>query len=329
MKRKAIIRGTGRYLPEKVLTNFDFEKFLDTSDEWITTRTGIKQRHIADEEESTSDLAVKSSELAIQKAGIEKSEIDLIIVSTFTPDMPLPSTACFVQHKLGLKNCGAFDIAAACSGFCYGLSIAKQFIENGIYDNILLVGAETMSRFTDYKDRGSCILFGDGAGAFIISAYEGTEEKGIEYTHLSADGAGWDLLYIPAGGTKEPASTHTVEERKHYIKLKGREIYKFAVQKMQFLIGDAMEKCNLTVDDIDLIVPHQVNKRIIDSACQHLGFPVDKVYMNIDRMGNTSAASIPIAFDEAVEQGRIKAGDTVLMVAFGAGLTWASALVRY
>lgn len=327
--RKAVIRSTGRYLPQKVLSNADFEKFLDTTDEWITTRTGIKERRIADEEEATSDLAVKSAEVAIEKSGLDKSDIDLIIVATFTPDMPLPSTACLVQKKLGIKNnCGAFDIAAACSGFCYGLSIAREFIESGRYNNILLIGAETMSRVTDYKDRGSCILFGDGAGSFIISSYEGND-KGIEYTYIASDGEGWPLLYIPAGGSLLPASTKTVEDRSHYIKLQGREIYKFAVQKMQMLIGDALEKCNLSVDDIDLIVPHQVNKRIIDSACEHFGFPAEKVYLNIDKVGNTSAASIPIAFDQAIEEGRIKEGSRILLLAFGAGLTWASAVLRF
>jgi len=326
-KVQAVITGTGRYLPEKILTNHDFEKFLDTSDEWITTRTGIKTRHIADDNQATADLAYYAADKAIKDAGIDKSEIDLIIVSTFTPHMPLPSTACFVQEKLGIEGCGTFDISAACSGFVYGMSIARQFIVGGVYKNILLIGAETMSRFTDYKDRGSCILFGDGAGAIVISAKEQTD-RGIFYTKLAADGSGWPLLYIPGGGSQRPASRETVENREHYIKLKGREIYKFAVQKMQSLIEDAMKQNNLTVDDIDMIVPHQVNKRITDSACGHLGFPTEKVFLNISQVGNTSAASIPIALDQAKEEGKVKQGDTILMVAFGAGLTWASALIK-
>ncbi len=324
---QAVISGTGRYLPEKILSNHDFEKFLDTSDEWITTRTGIKTRHIADDNQATADLAYYAAQKAIEKANIDKSDIDLIIVATFTPHMPLPSTACFVQEKLGIEGCGAFDISAACSGFVYGLSIAKQFISGGIYKNILLIGAETMSRFTDYKDRGSCILFGDGAGAIVISSANDSE-RGIFYTKLAADGKGWPLLHIPAGGSLKPASNETVENREHYIKLKGREIYKFAVQKMQSLIEDAIRENDLTIDDIKMIVPHQVNKRITDSACEHIGFPTEKVFLNISQVGNTSAASIPIALDQAIEEGKLSKGDIVLMVAFGAGLTWASALLK-
>ncbi len=324
---QAIIKGTGRYLPEKILTNHDFEKFLDTSDEWITTRTGIKTRHIADDNQATADLAFYAAEKAISNAGIDKTDIDLIIVATFTPHMPLPSTACFVQEKLGIEGCGAFDISAACSGFVYGLSIAKQFVTAGVYKNVLLIGAETMSRFTDYKDRGSCILFGDGAGAVVISAQEDTN-RGIFYTKLAADGKGWPLLHIPAGGSLKPASVETVEGREHYIKLKGREIYKFAVQKMQALIEDAIKDNGLTIDDIKMIVPHQVNKRITDSACEHIGFPTEKVFLNISQVGNTSAASIPIALDQAIEEGKIQENDIILMVAFGAGLTWASAMLK-
>jgi len=323
----AAIIGIGSYLPEKVLINTDFEKFLDTSDEWITTRTGIKQRRVAADTESTMDLATNAARKAIEDARIDPNLIELIVVSTFTPDMPLPSTACFVQQKLGLKNCAAFDIAAACSGFIYGLTTGSQFIRSGQYKNVLVIGAESITRVTDYKDRGSCILFGDGAGAVVLSAT--TEPgRGVRYTKLAADGDGWNLLYIPGGGSKTPASAQTVENRDHYIKLNGREVYKFAVHKMQMLIEDAMEQCKLTVEDIAMVVPHQVNQRIIDSACSHCGFPVEKVFINIDRTGNTSAASIPIALDEAKRTGKIKAGDTILMVAFGAGLTWGSAVVK-
>jgi 3-oxoacyl-[acyl-carrier-protein] synthase III len=325
-ERRAVIVGTGSYLPEKVLSNHDFEKFLDTSDEWITTRTGIKERRIAAETESTADMATAAAKAAIADAGLRPDEIELIITATFTPELMLPSTACIVQQRLGTGECVAFDLAAACSGFVYALSVATQFIETGKYRNALVIGAETMSRFTDYRDRGSCILFGDGAGAVVLSAGQ-DGVRGVRYVKMSADGAGWELLYIPAGGSRRPASAETVENREHYVKLDGREIYKFAVHKMQMLIEDAMQQCGLTVADVDMIVPHQVNQRIIDSACRHLGFPTEKVYLNIDRTGNTSAASVPIALDEARRRGRIRQGDTVLMVAFGAGLTWGSAMV--
>jgi len=323
----AAITGTGSHLPEKILSNTDFEKFLDTSDEWITTRTGIKERRIAADTESTGDLAERAARNALADAGLEPAAVDLVLVSTFTPDMPLPAVACLVQKRLGIKGCGAFDIAAACSGFVYGLTTGTQFIQNGMYKNVLVIGAECLSRVTDYKDRGSCILFGDGAGAVVLSAVEDTR-RGVQYCKLAAAGDGWDLLPIPGGGSRRPASAQTVENRDHYIKLQGREVYKFAVHKMQLLIEDAMKHCNLTVADIDMVVPHQVNQRIIDSACSHAGFPVEKVYVNIDRTGNTSAASIPIALDEARRRGKIKAGDTILMVAFGAGLTWGSAVVK-
>jgi len=326
-QRSAVITGTGHYLPEKILSNHDFEKFLDTSDEWITTRTGIKHRHIVADGQATLDLAARAADLAIEDSGVSHDRIDLIIVATFTPEMPLPATACLVQHRLGIKDCAAFDLSAACSGFVYGLSIATQFIQASVYENVLVIAAEAMTRFTDYRDRTTCVLFGDGAGAAVLSA-ENETDRGVKYTKMAADGGGWELLYIPAGGSSRPSSQATVANRDHYIKLKGKEIYKFAVQKMQLLIADAMDKCSLGVDDIDLIVPHQVNQRIIDSACQRLGFPAEKVYVNIDRTGNTSAASIPIALDEVRRAGRISRSDTILMVAFGAGLTWSSALVK-
>lgn len=325
-QQTAVIIGTGSYLPEKILTNDDFAKFLDTSDEWITTRTGIKERRIAADDQATADLAVLAAEKAIENAKIDINQVDLVIVNTFTPHMLLPSTACLVQHRLGLTECAAFDLVAACSGFVYGLSVATQYIQSGMYKTALIIGAETMSRFTDYQDRGSCILFGDGAGAVVLAA-DDNSQRGVKYTKMAADGGGWDLLYIPGGGSQTPASAQTVKDREHYIKLKGREVYKFAVHKMQLLMEDAMKACDLDVDDIALVVPHQVNKRIIDSACRHLGFPTEKVFLNIDRMGNTSAASIPIALDEACRKDLIGPGDTILLVAFGAGLTWASAVI--
>jgi len=326
--KSAVISGTGSYVPEKILTNRDFEKFLDTSDEWITTRTGIKERRIAARHETSASMAVNAARKALDDAGLSAEQLDLIIVSTFTPDMPLPSTACFVQEQLGITNVGAFDLAAACSGFIYGLTVASQFVQAGMYDNVLVVGSETLSRFSDYEDRSSCILFGDGAGAAIVSS-SSENGRGVLYSRLAADGQGWPLLYVPGGGSRMPASEETVKQRQHYMKLKGREVYKFAVHKMQFLLKDAMDQCKLSVDDVAMVVPHQVNSRIIDSACSHLGFPREKVYLNIERMGNTSAASVPIALDEARRAGSIKEGDLVIMVAFGAGLTWASAVVRF
>jgi 3-oxoacyl-[acyl-carrier-protein] synthase-3 len=241
--------------------------------------------------------------------------------------MPLPSAACLIQQRLGINECADFDIAAACSGFLYALSTATQFIKSGNYKNVLVIGAEALTRFTDYKDRGSCILFGDGAGAVVLSAVDDAD-RGVKYTKLLADGEGWPLLFIPGGGSKKPASNSTIENRDHYIKMQGREIYKFAVTKMQTLIEEAMQQCNLTVNDVAMVVPHQVNLRIIDSACSHMGFPAEKVFINIDKTGNTSAASIPIALDEAMRTGKEKKGDTIIMVAFGAGLTWASSVVK-
>jgi 3-oxoacyl-[acyl-carrier-protein] synthase-3 len=323
----AAIIGTGSCLPEKILTNFDFEKFIDTNDEWITTRTGIKSRHICSDNESTVDLAVKAAQAALDNSRLTPADIDLIITATFTADMPLPSAACLIQQRLGIKECAAFDLAAACSGFIYALSTATQFIKSGAYKNVLVIGAESLSRFTDYKDRGSCILFGDGAGAVVLSAVNDAD-RGVKYTKLAADGEGWPLLYIPGGGSKKPASAATIENRDHYVKMQGREIYKFAVTKMQTLIEEAMQKCNLTVDDVSMVVPHQVNLRIINSACSHMGFPEEKVFINIDKTGNTSSASIPIALDEAMRSGKLKKGDTIIMVAFGAGLTWASSVIK-
>lgn len=324
----AILRGTGRAVPDKVLSNNDFETFLDTSDEWITTRTGIKERRIADSQDTTASLGAEAARRAIDNAGIDPEQIDLLINATITPEMVFPATACVIQHELGLRNdCAAFDVSAACSGFLYSMAIANQFIRGGVYRTALIIGSEVLSRFTDYEDRGSCILFGDGAGAAIFQAGD-EADRGVKYTFMAAEGAGWELLYVPAGGSRIPTSHKTVDARQHFIHINGREIYKFAVSKMQWLMTDVFEKCGVGVDDIAMVVPHQVNQRIIDSACTKLGFPGEKVYMNIDRYGNTSAASIPIALDEARSKGTIRTGDLVLMVAFGAGLTWASALVR-
>ena len=324
---KAVISGVGMGVPKRVMTNADFEKILDTSDEWIVQRTGIRQRHIVGEGESTATLATEAARAALADANCRPEEIELVIVSTVSSDLVFPATACFVQAALGLKNIPAFDISAACSGFLYGLTVGSKFVETGTYKKILVIGADALSRFCDFTDRGSCILFGDGAGAAVLEASEDTA-KGIQYTVLHADGNGWDYIHVPAGGSRTVASHETVDARGHYVKMRGRDVYKFAVDKMQWLLEDCMKACNLTVADVDMVVPHQVNTRIISSATEKFGFPMDKVFMNIDRFGNTSAASIPLALTEARATGKVKPGSTVLMVAFGAGLTWAGAVVK-
>jgi 3-oxoacyl-[acyl-carrier-protein] synthase-3 len=324
---RAAITGFGACVPAKVLSNADLERMVDTTDEWITQRTGIRQRHIASPGETSASLATEAGRRACANAGIDPKEIDLIICASISPETICPSTACFVQKDLGCQPAAAFDISAACSGFIYGLSVARGMIESGQFKKCLVIGTETLSRFTDYTDRGSCILFGDGAGAVVLQP---TEEpgKGIDYTVLKADGAGWDFIVTPAGGSRLPASHETVDQKMHYLKLRGRDVYKFAVEKMQWLLEDCMQACGLSVDDVDLVVPHQVNIRIIESAIKKLNFPLDKVFVNIDRFGNTSAASIPIALEEALRTGRIKPGMTLLLVAFGAGLTWAGAVIK-
>jgi 3-oxoacyl-[acyl-carrier-protein] synthase-3 len=321
------IRGTGRAVPEQVLSNADLEKRLDTTDEWIVTRTGIRERRIATNGQSTLSLAVEASQEALEDAGLTAADLDLILCATISPEYPFPATACFLQERLGAKNVPAFDISAACSGFVYGVITAAHFIHQGTYRNVLVVGAECMSRFTDYEDRGTCILFGDGAGAAIIGP-AARDGQGIYHCHMGADGGGAETICCPGGGAKEPASRRTVDERMHYLKMRGREVYKFAVTKMQEVIERAMASQNLTPDDVAMVVPHQSNLRIIESATQRLHFPPEKVYVNIDRYGNTSGASVPVAMDEVLKDGKVKPGQWLLLVAFGAGLTWASALIK-
>jgi 3-oxoacyl-[acyl-carrier-protein] synthase-3 len=322
----AIIAGTGSYVPEKRLTNDELSKMVDTNDEWIVQRTGIRERRIAGPHESTATLASHAATKALQAAGLEPKHLDLIICGTITPEMAFPSTACFVAASLGLDTTPAFDLSAACSGFIYTLQTAAAFIKSGIYKNVMVVGAETLSRVTDYQDRGSCILFGDGAGAVILQRSNETN-RGLLYSSLYADGHGWDLLHCTPG-SRHPISESMVAGRQHFMKINGRDVYKFAVKRFHELIEDAMRKCELTADKVKLIVPHQVNQRIIDSAMERLKLAPEKAYVNIDRYGNTSAASIPIALDEAVRAGKIVKGDVVIFVAFGAGLTWANAVVR-
>lgn len=327
---RAVIAGTGSYLPEKILSNQDFEKMVDTTDEWITTRTGIKTRHIVKDGELCSDMAAEASRRALENAGISAEELDLVMVATFTGDQPLPATACLVQHKIGAVHAGAFDVAAACSGFVYTLSCAWGMIRSGIYRKILVVGSEVLSAFADYQDRGSCILFGDGAGAVVLVAGEGTEEnRGIMTCQLGADGSLAEMMTIPAGGSAKPASAATLEAREHCIRIRGREVFKFAAGKMQELILSDLERCGLTYRDVTLVVPHQVNTRILDFAAQKCNLPPEKMFVNIDRVGNTSAASVPIALDEANRKGLLKPGDVVVLVAFGGGLTWASMVLRW
>jgi 3-oxoacyl-[acyl-carrier-protein] synthase III len=321
------IRGMGSAQPDRVMTNDDFAKMLDTSDEWIRTRTGIRERRIAAENEDSLTLAVDASRRALADAGLTAGDLDLIVFATSTPAYPLPSTACFLQDALGCRHIPAFDIAAACAGFVYAFVTGGCMMRTGGYRNVLVIGAEKMSAVTDFQDRGTCVILGDGAGAAIIGPAEnGT--SGLYQHMLGANGSGAKMIYVPAGGSAAPASAKTVEDRQHYMKMNGREVYKFAVTKMQEILSETARREGLTFDEIAYVVPHQSNLRIIESAAERLGLPMDKVAVNIDRYGNTSAASIPMALDEARRTGRVKAGDWVLMAGFGAGLTWGSALVR-
>ncbi len=322
----AIIAGTGSYVPQRRLTNDDLSKMVDTNDEWITQRTGIKERRIAGDGETTATMGAEACRRALAAAGLQSPDIDLLICGTITPEMQFPSSACFIGKELGLHSTPAFDVTAACSGFLYAMDTAAAFIQSGRYRNVLVVGSETLSRSTDYRDRGSCILFGDGAGAIVLQR-SSDANRGLIYSSLYADGHGWDLLYCQPG-SRHPINEQMVAERRQYMQIKGREVYKFAVSRFHELIKDAMSKCSLTAADIKLIIPHQVNQRIIDAAIERLEIPSEKVYVNIARYGNTSAASIPIALDEAWREGRIQSGDVLVFVAFGAGLTWANAVVR-
>ncbi|MEE9259954.1 MAG: beta-ketoacyl-ACP synthase III [Candidatus Scalindua sediminis] len=324
---KASITGIGSFLPKKILTNADLVKMLDTTDEWITKRTGIKERRIVDNGAATSDLAIEASLRALDDAKVLPSEVDLIITSTITPDCLFPSTSCFIQEKIGANNAGAFDILAACAGFIYALTIAKNFIISGSTKTVLVVGAECLSKITDYTDRSTCILFGDGAGAAIVQRSNGKRE--IITTHLFADGRQADILTLPAGGSKLPTSHETVDSRSHYIQLKGKEVFKIAVNNMIDVIIKTVSENNMKVEDIDLIVPHQSNIRIIEAAMEKLNLPKEKAFINIDRYGNTSSASIPIAIDEIEKAKMLKPGNMVLLVAFGGGLTWSSSIIKW
>ncbi|MDH7499652.1 MAG: beta-ketoacyl-ACP synthase III [candidate division NC10 bacterium] len=321
------IVATGSYVPEKVLTNFDLERMVDTSDEWIRSRTGIAERHVSSESEATSDLATAAGQEALKRAGVKPEEIDLILVATITPDMFFPSTACFVQDKMGAKNAVAFDILAACSGFIYGLSVANSYIRTGAFKQILLIGAETLTKITDWKDRNTCVLFGDGAGAVVLRGEEG--EAGLLSTHLYSDGSLWGLLNLPGGGSRNPTTIESVVQGLHFIKMNGNETFKVAVRSLEQACRDALAHNSLDIAQVDLFIPHQANYRIIQAVASRLELPLQKVYLNVERYGNTSAASIPLALDEAVGKGRIKSKDLILLSSFGGGMTWASAVIRW
>jgi 3-oxoacyl-[acyl-carrier-protein] synthase III len=318
--------GTGSSTPEKVLSNFDFEKMIDTSDEWIRTRTGISERRIAEPEVATSDLAYEASVKALEDASVDVSEIDGIILGTITPDHIFPSSACMLQSRLGAKQAFAFDLLAGCSGFLYALHAAKGMIEGGDAKKLLVVGAETLSKIMNYEDRTTCILFGDGAGAAVISS---SDTPGIMSSCLGANGDDWDLLYMPAGGSRIPTSEETLKNGGHFLKMEGKEVFREAVKAIQASSLQAIEKADLTPDQIDLFIPHQANYRILEAVRKRIGLPEEKVFSNLDKYGNTSSASVPIALDEAVKGGRLKEGDIVLFSVFGAGFTWGAAVVRW
>lgn len=323
----AAILGTGSYLPPNVLTNADLEEMVETSDEWITSRTGIRERRIASPEQATSDLCVEAGRRALEAAGIGPEDIGLIIVSTLSPDCPFPGTACIVQDKLGAGSAAAFDLAAGCTGFVYALSVARQFVMTGTYRHVLAIAGETCSRVVDYTDRSTCVLFGDGAGAAVVGPSGGGRE--ILLCRLAARGSGFEKLWIPAGGSRRPASRETVDAREHFMKLNGPEIFKFAVQVMCEELRECSKALGKSPEDIALVVPHQANYRIIRSVCHRVGVPAEKVYQNLEKYGNTSAASVPIALDEATQDGGLSPGDLVVLVAFGGGLTYGSSVIRW
>lgn len=325
--RPVAVSGVGSYVPHKVLTNFDLEKMVETTDDWITSRTGIKERRIAAADEFTSDLATKAALRAMKMAGVTAEQIDLIIVATITPDMPFPSTACLVQQKIGAKRAAAFDLEAACSGFIYGLEIGQQFIMSRTYDTVLVIGAEKLSTIVDWQDRNTCVLFGDGAGAVILQNRPNTH--GLLTAVMGADGAKAELLKMPAGGSKCPASLDTVNSRLHYLRMDGKETFKNAVQAMLTAAQESLRRCEVDVSQIKCVIPHQANRRIIDAVGERLGVRPDQLFVNLDRYGNTSAASVAIALDEAVSSGRISRGDLILLVVFGAGLTWGAAVIEW
>ena len=326
MSQYSAITGWGMYVPEKILTNADMERMVDTTDEWVTSRTGIKQRHIASPGESASTLAIAAGRQALERAGIEGKDLGLVIVATVCGDYPFPSTANLVQHALGAE-CGAFDLQAACSGFLYALSVAHQFVAQGSVKHVLVIGVEVLSKVVDYTDRSTCVLFGDGAGAVVLSA--SSQPGGLLGFTIGSDGARPELLWIPTGGSAEPASEEAIRDRRNFVQMQGSDVFKFATRIMGTAMEEALANAGLTADDMDLFIPHQANLRIIEAASKRLNLPPEKVFVNIENYGNTSAAAIPIALCEAIDQGRIYPGARLGMVAFGAGLTWAAAVVEW
>lgn len=327
MTRYAHITGWGMAVPEKILTNDELAVRVETNDEWIYSHTGIRQRHIAGEDQSTATLAVDASLKALELANLNPGSLDLIIVSTSSPEHLFPATACLVQDQIGASKAGAFDLSAACSGFIYALNMASQAIRTGAIDNALVVGSETLSRLVDWNDRNTCILFGDGAGAFVLQASE--EPGGLLSAVMRSDGSGGDSLSVPAGGSRLPASAETIAQGLHFIKMNGREVFRFATRVMAQATQEAIQKARLKLEDIQLIIPHQANLRIIEAAARGLELPMERVMVNLEKYGNTSTASIPIATVEAVQTGRLKPGDHVVFVGFGAGLTWGAAVARW
>lgn len=327
MAKNAVITGWGFYAPARVMTNQDFEKIVDTTDEWITSRTGIKERRFAADGETTSTMAVRAARVALERAKLRPQEVQLVIVGTCSPDYLFPATACLVQTELGATRAGAFDVEAACTSFVTALGIARGMIASGTVTNALVIGAETLSRLLNFKDRGTCVLFGDGAGAVVVEASNAS--AGVESVVLHADGSKGELLMVEAGATKMPATKETVELGKHLIQMQGGEVFKLAVKSMADAAEEALREAGLGLDDIDLLIPHQANIRIIDGVAKRLHYPMEKVFVNIQRYGNTSAASIPIALAEAEAQGRLKRGDKVLLVAFGGGFTWGASVLEW
>jgi len=326
--RQVSIAGTGFYMPEKVLTNKELEKTVDTTDEWIQTRTGIKERRISAEGQTTSDLGAKAALDALADAGLKPEDVDLIVTCTLSPDTIFPSTSCLIQKKIGAGRAACFDLESACSGFNYGLIFAESYIRTGMYDTVLLIGAEQFSKILDWTDRNTCVLFGDGAGAVVLRPAR-SQDRGIIAHEIGADGNGAELLMMPGGGSRNPASLQTIENKMHYLKMNGKEIYKFATKTMVDIVQKVMLKAGMTENDITILVPHQANIRILQHVAERLGLAGDRVFINVHKYGNTSAASIPIALCEAVREKRIKDGDVVAFVSFGAGLTWGAAVMRW
>ncbi len=323
----AVITGTGMSVPSRVVTNHDLEKLVDTSDEWITTRTGIKERRIAGKDEVVSEHATRAGRLALEQAGVPPEDVDLLILATVTPDMPIPASSCIVQQQLGCRRAWSFDMQAGCSGYIYAQSVAKQFILTGRARHVLVIGAELLSKYLDWADRTTCVIFADGAGATLMSA--GQPPRGVLASVMHTDGSMADFIFMPGGGGKHPPTLETVRDRLHYIKMRGNETFKIAVRSLEDVSREVLQMAGLEPSDVDWFIPHQANRRIIDAVGERLGIGSERSYVNIDRYGNTSAASIPIALDEAVRSGKIEPGDVILMAAFGAGLTWAASVVRW